>query len=79
MTIATEEIVTEEPRMGEAVRNFRARYSLTQAELASLIGTTQVSVSRWETGETEIAHPVMLKLALAEVERQLKRKMPRIR
>ena len=46
-----------------SLRQYRAQLSLTQAELALLLGVDVMTVSRWERG-MPIAHPVILALAL---------------
>lgn len=39
--------------MGNNMRAERVRRGLTQTELADMLGVTQMTVCRWETGECE--------------------------
>lgn len=39
--------------MGNNMRAERVRKGLTQTELANTLGVTQITVSRWESGECE--------------------------
>lgn len=47
----------------EEVRAWRDRHSVTQDDLADLLGVTTTTVSAWETGRTQ--PPAYLELALA--------------
>lgn len=44
------------------IEKFREAMGWTQAELAERLGVSQVSVSRWETGERVPRRPVLLLL-----------------
>ncbi|MGP8051963.1 MAG: hypothetical protein ACLPYB_15305 [Desulfobaccales bacterium] len=49
---------------------WRKRWSITQTNLAKMLGTYQVTIARWETGVRKI--PFLLPLALEALENQLK-------
>jgi transcriptional regulator with XRE-family HTH domain len=40
-------------RLGETIRSWRETANLSQAELASMLGTTQSALSRWERGHDQ--------------------------
>ena len=42
----------DQPKIGKFLRMLRLERGLTQTQLAELLGVTNRSVSRWETGET---------------------------
>lgn len=48
----------------EVFRSLRAELAVSQSELAALMGTTQTSVARWETGAQPISAMVMKHLML---------------
>lgn len=50
----------------------RERLGLTQEELGELLDVEKNSIARWERGERLVRHPRMLRLALAELARELK-------
>lgn len=50
--------VTEQ---GMLIYNIRKTYELTQKQLADILGTTQSTVSNWETGRTVKMHPLLWK------------------
>jgi DNA-binding transcriptional regulator YiaG len=56
---------------GEELKNWREHWSLTQAELARLLGTYQETISRWERGVRGI--PSYLALALEALEHRLQK------
>ncbi len=45
------------------IRYFRERARLTQAELATLIGTDETAVSRWESGARPLTPQIIEKLS----------------
>ena len=49
---------------------WRRRWSITQANLAKMLGTYQVTIARWETGARRI--PFLLPLALETLENRMK-------
>ena len=51
-------------------REFRARYNLTQLELAERLGVTRRTVAGWETAGRVRDHPI-LERALADLAREL--------
>ena len=51
------------------VRAWRKAHSLTQAQLAKLLGVQWLAVQRWETGARGV--PPFLHLALKQLEREL--------
>jgi len=55
---------------GEDLKNWRKRWSITQIELARLLGTYQETISRWEREKRGI--PSHLSLALEALEHRLK-------
>lgn len=56
------------------LREWRARRALTTKALAELLGVSQPTISRWETGAKRCSVPVMLGLALKELGRKHKPK-----
>lgn len=54
---------------GDDLKVWRKRRGLTQARLAELLGTYQVTVARWEGGTRKI--PFLLPLALEALEIRL--------
>lgn len=54
---------------GTKVKEFRARHSLTQVALADRLDMTARQIKRYENGQTDVPHVVML--ALAELDRRL--------
>ena len=54
----------------DELKFWRKRWGLTQAKLAALLGTYQVTVARWETGTRKI--PFLLHLALEALENRVK-------
>lgn len=55
---------------GEELRERRIKLGLTQATLAELLGTTETTIRRNEKGQSPIANPTMLDLALQTLERK---------
>jgi predicted transcriptional regulator len=55
---------------GEDLRNWRKKWSITQVELARLLGTYQETISRWERGKRGV--PSHLSLALEALENRIK-------
>ncbi|XMB85416.1 helix-turn-helix transcriptional regulator [Mycoplasmatota bacterium WC44] len=49
--------------IGELIRNFRIRNSMTQNELAQKLNVSNSAVSNWENGETNIDIDLLDKLA----------------
>ena len=43
-----------------AIKDMRARFSMTQKEFAEFIGVSKPTVERWEMGDKEITGPVTL-------------------
>jgi DNA-binding transcriptional regulator YiaG len=56
---------------GEELKKWREQWSITQAELARLLGTYQETISRWERGVRGI--PSHLALALEALEHRLRK------
>jgi transcriptional regulator with XRE-family HTH domain len=61
---------------GHQLRVMRTQLGYTQVELAYILGLTQNTISRWESGSVAIRHPIVLGLAL---ERLMQIKQERIR
>jgi len=53
------------PRGGTVIRRARRRAGLTQAELASLLSTSQSLVARWENGAVEPPFETVVRAARA--------------
>ena len=51
------------------LRAARIRLGLSQRKLAQVFGVPQQTVSRWECGLIAIQHPLIIALALKELER----------
>ena len=51
----------------------RKQLGLSQTELAKKIGTTQETISRWETGKTQMQYPIMLDQALKFLEKLIEK------
>ena len=51
--------------IGERIASARTRAGLTQAQLAELVGVSQTSLSRWESGEMSLNAKRLEKLATA--------------
>ena len=58
---------------GDEFRRLRERLGRSQAELATLMGTTRASVSRWEANERSISELVARYLRLLVTTQQGKR------
>lgn len=54
---------TDRPVWGEGVRALRGLHGLTQEQLAEAAGTTQTTISRIETGSTEISDALRVRIA----------------
>lgn len=50
----------------------REEMGLTQEQLALLLGITPMSISRWETGQHDMTHPVAINLAIRWLKRELR-------
>lgn len=60
-----------EPGLGGAeIRARREALGLTREQLSRALDTTQNTIYRWEAGLSDVAHPGMLRLALAALERR---------
>ena len=46
------------------IREWRERHGWSQKQLGAALGVHAMTISRWETGAMEVAHPEMLRLAL---------------
>jgi DNA-binding XRE family transcriptional regulator len=57
--------------VGSDLKMWRKRWSITQIDLAKMLGTYQVTIARWETGTRKI--PFLLPLALEALENRLKK------
>ena len=55
--------MTTEQTMGRRLRVFRAERGLSQTDLADQIGTTQKTVTSWETGKALIPTRFLLKIS----------------
>jgi predicted transcriptional regulator len=55
---------------GEDLKNWRKKWTITQVELARMLGTYQETISRWERDKRGI--PSHLSLALEALENRLK-------
>jgi predicted transcriptional regulator len=56
--------------IGSYLKLWRKRWSITQVDLAKMLGTYQVTIARWETGARKI--PFLLPLALETLENRMK-------
>lgn len=56
---------------GEFILSFRRAWHLSQLSLAIMLGASQNTISQWESGKKAIRNPIMLGLAMAELNRQL--------
>ena len=57
--------------IGSDLKLWRKRWSITQVNLAKMLGTYQVTIARWETGVRKI--PFLLPLALEALENSLQK------
>jgi predicted transcriptional regulator len=57
--------------IGGDLKMWRRRWSITQVELAKMLGTYQVTIARWETGARKI--PFLLPLALEALENRIQK------
>jgi len=55
----------EQRLLGELIRAIRAERKLTQMELAALLGTTQSTISKLESGELELGFSFALRICAA--------------
>jgi predicted transcriptional regulator len=55
---------------GNDLKLWRKKWGITQAGLAKMLGTYQVTIARWETGARKI--PFLLPFALEALENRLK-------
>ena len=53
---------------GHELKVRRVRLRMSQLQLARRLGVNQETISRWETGEVKIRHPVILLLAMRYLE-----------
>ena len=53
------------------LKKWRKRWSLTQVQLAWLLGTNQVTIARWETEARKV--PFLLPLALEALEQRMRK------
>ncbi len=60
-------LVTNQPEIGNLIRELRLEAGLTQAKFGAVLGVTYPTVSRWENG---LATPSPL--AIVKIERQLR-------
>jgi DNA-binding transcriptional regulator YiaG len=58
--------------VGEDLKNWRRKWGITQADFARILGTYQVTISRWETGVRNI--PFLLPLALEALENRMEKR-----
>jgi DNA-binding transcriptional regulator YiaG len=56
---------------GKELNLWRKKWSITQVELAKMLGTYQVTIARWETGARKI--PFLLPIALETLENRLRK------
>ena len=49
--------------LGEIIKNLRAKYNITQAELAAYLGVTPKAVSFYELGQREPSNEMLVALA----------------
>jgi predicted transcriptional regulator len=56
---------------GSDLKMWRKRWSITQVDLAKMLGTYQVTIARWETGARKI--PFLLHLALEALENRMRK------
>lgn len=57
--------------IGARLVGWRTQHNVTQADLATLLGVTQASVSHWENGQPPI-QPAMLVLAMRALSLEFK-------
>ena len=55
---------------GDGLKLWRKRWGITQVDLARRLGTSQVTIARWETGARKISF--LLPMALETLERRIK-------
>lgn len=53
---------------GIELRHRREELGLSQSQFSALIGVPANTIARWERGTLRIAHPVLLQLALDQIE-----------
>jgi transcriptional regulator with XRE-family HTH domain len=56
------------------LREMRQKLKLSQTELAEALGVSQVTISRWETDAMAIQQPEILRLAIAHLSCQKRKK-----
>lgn len=56
------------------LKAYRKRLGLSQGRLADGLGVSRVTLTRWETGALGIQHPGILRLALAQLAREMEGK-----
>lgn len=61
----------------DQIKAFRARHSLTQEQFAKALGVPVRTVQEWEAKRGKGNPPAYLKLALTELERELKKRGPK--
>lgn len=59
---------------GHELRVIRTKLNMNQEQLAAVLGVTQNTISRWESGKVAIRHDQILELALRclEYERRIR-------
>lgn len=57
--------VTPASELGHAIRYHRNQAGLTQQDLADAIGTTQATVSRWESGSADVTRSGAIRIEWA--------------
>lgn len=62
----------------ERFARMRAELGYTQWELAHVLGVTQTTISRWESGAKSIGNPVILELAMMQLLDEKRARMTRL-
>jgi transcriptional regulator with XRE-family HTH domain len=55
---------------GTDLRSWRQRRGLTRRALALILGTTETTIYRWETGRRQIRNATLVEAALRDYEQQ---------
>lgn len=56
-------VITDQIKIGKFLKELRAEHSLTQAQVAEILGVSNRSISRWENGTTMPDFDLLIELA----------------